>query len=816
MRARTRDGFEALLGVWDQIGRPALLVESDRILDANPSALRRLGVPPAEAPGGSLSEVLDPALPAEQDHRPGGRAREFEAICRCRNAPSFPALVSVLPEPEGTRRLYLIQDLSDRKRIERRASQRTKELSVFSRLADILGRDIRAPETLSMFLEHLCLAMDAETAFFHRAADGSGLRLSGRRGLDDSLTGPLERLRPGQCLPGKVWASGRPLLVRDALEDPRITHLPVSTTGLRAVASTPVASPRARWGVLTVASRRVDGFSSMDIQMLGAVGAQLAGALENASLIEQLRDKVRQIELIHELSGTINTSLSIGTIFRIMAAEIKKLVGYDRASLLMYDEKRERLTIFALDTRLRTRMPRGVRAPLEGTTAGWVVRNNRPWINRDLAAELAFPLDGKLLREGIRSTVSVPLYQDRMLGVFNLDSTEPGRYSESDLEILLPVARHIAIAVENALLFEAVTKEKKEWERTFDAITDMVWIEDFRQRVLRANRALLRAAGLSVAELAGMHCDELLAHVGVETASCICCETARRRRESFRELKGREGRIFHFWAYPLLDDEARPYAIVHYLKDVTKQKRLEQDLIRADKLASLGTLVAGVAHEINNPLGIISGYAEALLNRSEDPALRTVPAFEDFPEYLSTIQNEIFRCKEILDGLLEFSGPQRAGGRELDINEILKEVLLLVKHRARRLRHHIEQRLDRDLPRFRADAGSLRQLFMNIIINSMYHTPEGGRITIESGPCQDEIRGAMIEVRIRDSGAGIPADVIDRIFDPFFTTKPVGEGTGLGLAICHRIVQEHGGTIHAESREGEGSTFIVRLPAGGE
>jgi signal transduction histidine kinase len=260
------------------------------------------------------------------------------------------------------------------------------------------------------------------------------------------------------------------------------------------------------------------------------------------------------------------------------------------------------------------------------------------------------------------------------------------------------------------------------------------------------------------------------------------------------------------------------YAVVHYLKDVTAQKRLEQQLLRTDKLASLGTLVAGIAHEVNNPLGIIAGYSEALLDRAEDRKLRDIREFEDFPEYLATIHNEIFRCKRILRGLLEFSRPSGGTFREIDVNELIKEVILLVNHRAKRLNHNIELRLNRDLPKIYADAGNLRQLFMNIIINSMHFTPERGSIIITTGLDSDieysesENKPDMIMVSISDTGAGIPNDIIDKIFDPFFTTKPVGDGTGLGLAICHRIVEEHNGSIDVASEVGKGTTFTIKLP----
>lgn len=541
-------------------------------------------------------------------------------------------------------------------------------------------------------------------------------------------------------------------------------------------------------------------------------------AHENSRLIGQLREKMRQIGLINELSGIINSSLSIGTVFRIIASEIRKLITYDRASLLLFNEGENNLLIFALDTDMQTILKKGVKAPLAGTSAGWVIQNNRPWINRDLRAEIVFPLDSKLLNEGIRSTVSIPLYMDKMLGVFNLDSTAPCHYSEKILEILLPVAKHISIALENAVLFEEISREKKEWEKTFDAIADMVWIEDGRQTVLRANKTLLTKTGLSIVETVGSSCSKILERVGIGAERCMCCDTITSGQSSFVELRSTGGNIFYFWTYPISDEEKHLYAIVHYLKDVTAQKKLEQQLIRADKLASLGTLIAGIAHEINNPLGIIAGYSEALLDRTRNKALLSMQEFEDFPEYLQTIHNEIFRCKNILKTLLDFARPSSGSGREIDINELIKEVILLVNHRAKKFMHNIELQLNRDVPKLLAEPGALRQLFMNILINSMYFTPERGSIVIKTERLSDTAGKfntvpGYVGIYISDTGCGIPDDKIGKVFDPFFTTKPVGEGTGLGLSICHRIVKDHGGTIDVSSKEGAGTTFFIRLPA---
>jgi two-component system NtrC family sensor kinase len=757
------------------------------------------GIPPGEFPGPSAT-----FFPVHKD------TGQLETSCRRKDGTTFIAQVSVIPSGDDSQKLVVIQNISDRKKLQQKASQRTKELAIFTTFAKILTAHMDTDRILQETVDALADIMDAEKSWVYLSEGKRGeLYLEAHHGLIDKDITYGRKLKPGESFDGKVFTSGRPLLVENALEDPRVCY---RDKGIRSIAGVPISSKGVIMGMLGIASSKASFFTAMDIQLLTTIGSQLGVAIENSRLIEQLQEKMSQIELINELSGIINSSLGIGTIFRIMVSEIKKLIDYNRASLLLYDEKKNNFLIFALDTEIKTAMKKGVRAPIEGTSAGWVVKNNRPWINYDLR-KTEFQLDRKLLEEGIRSTISIPLFHDRILGVFNLDSTNPANYSEKDLSILVPVAKHISIALENALLFEEISKEKKEWEKTFDAITDMVWIEDGRQRVLRANQTLLSLSGFSAKEITGKQCRELFESIGIHHMECICKDTILTKRPSFRELKGTGRSTFHFWAYPLIDEEGQLYAVVHYLKDVTEQKQLEQQLIRSEKLASLGTLVAGIAHEINNPLGIIAGYSEALLDRAKEKSLLENKEFEDFPEYLTTIHNEIFRCKRILRSLLDFARPSAGTSREIDINELIKEVILLVNHRAKKLNHHIELKLNRDLPKMYAEPGSLRQLFMNIIINSMYFTPERGSIVITSEMDETPQNRGMIRISIADTGSGIPEDIAGKIFDPFFTTKPVGEGTGLGLSICHKIVEDHGGSIDVESQVNKGTTVIIRLPA---
>jgi two-component system NtrC family sensor kinase len=831
MRAAVSERHGSVLEIFDFLNTPAFVVDADmRIISVNASLVALFQYTHEDALGRHITDIipLDAAflrerpvfpLPAPSRRRQGltdDRAH-FETTARKKNGEPVTARVTLIPLEKEGEGIVVIQDISGQKKLQQRASQRAKELSVFNTFAKILARHSDTDRIMQETIHMLLYLMEAWRGWIYLVDDASGdLYLAAHGGFTGDLLKEIARLKPGECFGGKVFSSGRPLLVKKASEDPRVLH---RDPEVESMAGVPIISKGTPLGVLGLGSRKPSSFTSLDTQLLMTIASELGVAIENAKLIGQLREKMGEIELISELSGVINSSLSIGTVFRIMMSEIRKLVEYDRGSILLYNEKEHNLLIYALDTNMKTTLKRGVKAPLDGISAGWVIKNNQPWINDDLAREIAFPLDRKLRDEGIRSTISIPLVQDKILGVFNLDSTQPSKYSKKDLQLLLSVSKHISIALENARLFEEISKEKKEWEGTFDAITDMVWIEDGKERVLRANHALLARTGFSLVEIVGKQCVEVLDRIGVGPVDCLCSGTMTTKRPTFLELKGGGGSIYHFWAYPLTDDEGHLYAIVHYLKDVTAQKRLEQQLIRTDKLASLGTLVAGIAHEINNPLGIIAGYSEALLERARDRSLTSLDAFADFPEYLETIHNEIFRCKKILRSLLEFARPHGGTFRELDINELIKEVILLVNHTAAKLNHDIEFRLNRDLPKISADAGSLRQLFMNIIINSLYFTPEGGGITITTSPGApaggDAFSQAaeMITVSISDTGPGIPAEIISKVFDPFFTTKPVGEGTGLGLAICHKIVEEHGGSIYVESEEGTGTTFIIKLPA---
>jgi len=234
-------------------------------------------------------------------------------------------------------------------------------------------------------------------------------------------------------------------------------------------------------------------------------------------------------------------------------------------------------------------------------------------------------------------------------------------------------------------------------------------------------------------------------------------------------------------------------------------------IAQAEKLAAIGTLAAGVMHEINNPLATIAACAESLQLRVEDAvAAGETPSF-DAGDYLRLIDNEVHRCKRIIDGLLDFSRPKGAARELVDVNDVIDRTLFLLKHHARFKKLRVDMALDRTIAaRAHANPEQLIQVFMALLINAMDAMGDMGTITIRTRTGHDAQTAMVAEVI--DSGHGIPRGEVPKIFEPFYTTKPPGRGTGLGLSICYGIIADHGGRIEVDSAPGQGSTFRVILP----
>uniref|UniRef100_A0A831XMJ1 histidine kinase n=1 Tax=Geobacter metallireducens TaxID=28232 RepID=A0A831XMJ1_GEOME len=353
-----------------------------------------------------------------------------------------------------------------------------------------------------------------------------------------------------------------------------------------------------------------------------------------------------------------------------------------------------------------------------------------------------------------------------------------------------------------------------ELQAIFDSITDGITVYDHDGRIQHHNLMGPRLFPREIQQ--GKSCRELF---HPETPSfpkeCPVERALRGERAETSHVSVREGHKTQYvdiTATPIKDALGEKNRALVFFRDVSKKRLQEMHLIQSEKMSSIGVLATGIAHEINNPLTSVAGYAEALLRRFRDePALERDSRLDVFPRYLEVIVRESYRCKGIINHLLSFGRKSDGVAVPVDMNAILREILELLSHQPGYRQIKVVANLKEELPRVLGDPSGLRQVCMNLLVNAHQAITGDGRVEVTTEAAGE----ATVSVTIRDSGPGISPDMIDRIWDPFFTTKEVGKGIGLGLALTYDIVKRHRGEIEVESRVGDGTQFTVILPVCG-
>jgi PAS domain S-box-containing protein len=342
----------------------------------------------------------------------------------------------------------------------------------------------------------------------------------------------------------------------------------------------------------------------------------------------------------------------------------------------------------------------------------------------------------------------------------------------------------------------------QEWRTTFDSITDMISIHDKENRILRVNKAVADMLKTTPKELIGKSCHVLMHGTKEPPANCPHLLTLKTGKPASIEIYNPFlEATFHESTSPIFNEKGEVTGTVIVTRDVTNQKRIEEQLMLTDRLASIGELSSGIAHELNNPLTSVIGFSQLLMEGD-------IPA--NIREDLGTVYSEAQRAASIVKNLLTFARKHAPVKQLCQINSIIEDVLRLRAYEQRVNNIEIINHMATGLPGIMIDHFQMQQVFLNIIVNAEFAMLEAhrkGKMTITTEKIDDIVR-----ISFADDGPGISEENMKRIFDPFFTTKEVGKGTGLGLSICHGIVTEHGGKIYVKSEKGLGADFIVELP----
>lgn len=364
-------------------------------------------------------------------------------------------------------------------------------------------------------------------------------------------------------------------------------------------------------------------------------------------------------------------------------------------------------------------------------------------------------------------------------------------------------------AEENRRLFKSVEKGKAEWMATFDSIHDLISIHDKDDTIIRVNTALARKCGKTPAEIIGMTCAELF--YGGVGHDALCPHARTIATGSVMDVEVDALAIagtYKITTFPVKNDAGEINAVVHVARDISMEKSLGEKLLHAEKLSSMGKLVAGIAHELNNPLMGIMGFSQLLMDTPDESRVKDVRG------KLEKIYHESMRTARIVQNLLTFARATASKREYTDINALIRSTIDLRGYSLRSNNIEIRLELDETLPPTMVDKYQMQQVFINVINNAedaMLEARGRGALEIKTASID-----GRIEIAFSDDGPGIPSEIIGKVFDPFFTTKDVGRGTGLGLSITHGILAEHGGSINMENIPEGGARVSISLPVEGE
>jgi PAS domain S-box-containing protein len=596
--------------------------------------------------------------------------------------------------------------------------------------------------------------------------------------------------------PGEIWPSAKEAGIQWQCSVPLVLEKHVS------------GSPQAVWlGTLVLASRKPTE-PERAIATLAHIGKELSLAIDHSLHYQRAIRRLARLNILRQIDAGIMAHLGVDEILRIVLDNVPKELGADAVALSLFTQKELSSRVFVM------RLPNGTVIDEEAFSVAegvlhWLVERKEPVIIYNLSTDPRVQMHSKLIRQHrLSSYLATPLVaENEALGILHILTTKPTVFAPEDVEFFQTLAGQAGIALRSALLFEQMKQSEAKHRMLLETLEEGVATTDSEGRFAYVSPRLLELTGYSEGELLGQHFTKIQAP-----------EYWKEAREEFQRNLGNGLPHIVETEFVRKDGSCFPVELTTkgittgrlcVARDITERKKAEEEkkelrnrAYLASRLATVGEMAAGIAHEINNPLTAVIGFAELIMERK-------LPK-DTVAEYLKTIHDNGQRVSDIVKRLLTFARQQRPEQTVVNINELIENTLQMRAYEMDTGGIKVTTQLEPELPPTLADAGQLQQVVLNLLVNAEQAMTEAhgkGNLLIKT-----EGLGKTIRISFKDDGPGISEENMAKIFQPFFSTKKVGQGTGLGLSICYGIISEHDGKIYAESQLGKGANFVVELP----
>src|SRR5499427_5539041 len=517
------------------------------------------------------------------------------------------------------------------------------------------------------------------------------------------------------------------------------------------------------------------------------------------------RDRLDYRRTLIEFGSTLTNEVRLEPMLGSVMDRVSQTLLVDRLAIFVEDQQNPGAMRLARSMGVRLSEPLNLAfiAPTRQEFARGPIFFESPRSARDVSESVRRTLEQLDLNYFIPCRI-----REHTVAVLGLGKTVDGDFlSSDDVELVQTIAGYVAIALDNSQLYSSLEQKAVEVARLKDfseniveSLTVGVLAIDLNGTVEAWNSKMEQLFGVGRSEAVGKPLSQLLPQ---ELALEI---EARGDQEQitgiYKHRFQHEGRsvVLNVSITPLVGKSGERIGRLLLFDDVTQRERMEEQMSQTEKLTSLGLLAAGVAHEVNTPLAVISNYIQMLAKQ--------MPESDPRHSIIEKIVKQTFRASEIVNNLLNFSRTGAAEAANVDVNRLVEETLSLVAHPLKTARIQVVKNLSDGLPAVRGSANKLQQVFLNLFLNARDAMPSGGILEVRTNA-----HNGSVEIEVVDTGAGIPREHIHRIFDPFFTTKASGRGTGLGLSVSYGIIKEHAGKVDVRSAPGKGTSFHVELPA---